>query len=157
MSTTNTNNIVWWFLQALLHLPHLITNIFVEFAKRIFLLVLHYKFICELILETVLLAARSAENPLQPKEIWRYKINKPINKMRNKNSKPYSLLKQLFDFDLNVLGSHGYTHVDKRTSFSSGTKDVPGITASTNSLDCQGLRVSAAQARSILPLSANPV
>ena len=56
-----------------------------------------------------------------------------------------------------ILGSHGYTHVDKRTSFSSGTKDVPGIATPTNSIDCQGLRVSATQARSILPLSANPV
>jgi len=53
--------------------------------------------------------------------------------------------------------SHGYAHVDKRTGFTAGTKDVPGITTATNSIDCQGLRVSAAQARSILSISANTV
>ena len=84
-----TNNNVWRFLQVLLLLPTQITNIFVEFAKRTFLLVPHYKFTCELIQETVLLAARSAENPSLQKAIWRYKNDKQlINNMidwQNKN------------------------------------------------------------------------
>jgi len=60
------NTALTW-LQVPLLLP--LTNIFVAYAKRTFHQVRHCKFTCEPIQETVLLAVRSVESPLQQREI----------------------------------------------------------------------------------------